>query len=185
VLARLSPFTVAVSFVVEAMKTTLVGMLLVVLLGLGSGCNKPVRQESSQPEVDPLNRVESAPKTASISLVHNTLKVADYTQFEFEVPAHSATPKLEGDFETLPKEETEGANKATVDFLVLTPEEFVGFKTGHGGTASYSITNAHAQAINYALPSTLDSSQKYYVVFRNRAGKSHPISVEADLTASF
>lgn len=169
------------------MKTTLVGILLALLLGFGSGCNKPARQESNQPEVDPLNRVESAPKIASISLVHNILKVADYTKFEFEVPAHSATPKLEGDFETLSSGEPGQANRndARVDFLVLTPEEFVDFKAGHGGTASYSIIDAHAQTVNYALPSTLDSSQKYYVVFRNHTGRSHPISVKADLTVSF
>ena len=149
---------------------------------LTCACNKQAPKENST-NVDPLNRVESAPKTASLSLVHGTFKVARYNKFEFEVPAHSATPKLEGNFELPGGGQT--ADQEKIDFLVMTRDEFDDFARGRTGTASYSVTGVHAQTIDYALPSTLDSSQKYYVVFRNPAAKARIVSVTADLTVSF
>lgn len=152
---------------------------------LTCACRKPAPKDESN-SIDPLNRVESAPKTASLTLVHSTFKVVRYTKFEFEVPAHSITPRLQGSFEVPP---TTNAGKTSdqdkIDFLVMTQDEFENFARGRSGTASYSVTAANAQTIDYALPSTLDSSQKYYAVFRKPAGKGHALSVTADLTVSF
>jgi hypothetical protein len=164
------------------MKSFVAAALGLALL-LACACKKQAPKEEST-SIDPLNRVENAPKTASLSLVHSTFKVARYTKFEFEVPAHSPTPKLQGEFE-LPGREGITADQDRIDFLVMTQDEFDDFARGHTGTASYSVTGARAQTIDYALPSTLDFSQKYYVVFRNPAAKAHTVSVTADLTLSF
>ena len=69
--------------------------------------------------------------------------------------------------------------------VFMTPDEFAEFTQGRGGTASYSVTDSSGQTVSYALPSTLDLPQKYYVVFRNPGGKSSPKTVKAELTASF
>jgi len=159
-----------------------VAAALAFALVLACACKKQAPKEDTT-YVDPLNRVESAPKTASLSLVHGTFKVSRYTKFEFEVPAHSATPKLQGNFE-VPGNGEEAADQNKIDFLVMTLDEFDDFSRGRSGTASYSVTEAHAQSIDYALPSTLDSSGKYYVVFRNPA-KGRTVSVTADLSVSF
>jgi hypothetical protein len=164
-------------FIMKSFLPAALGFALV----LACACKKQSPKEDTT-YVDPLNRVESAPKTASLSLVHSTFKVPRYTKFEFEVPAHSATPKLEGNFEVAAGGRTTEQDK--IDFLVMTRDEFDDFARGRTGTASYSVTDAHAQTIDYALPSTLDSSQQYYVVFRNPA-KVRTVSVTADLTVSF
>jgi hypothetical protein len=163
------------------MKSFVAAALGIALL-LACACKKQAPKEDST-YIDPLNRVENAPKTASLSLVHSTFKVARYAKFEFEVPAHSATPKLQGEF-ALPGREGVTADQDRIDFLVMTQDEFDDFARGHTGTASYSVTDARAQTIDYALPSTLDSPQKYYVVFRNPS-KVRTVSVTADLTVSF
>lgn len=164
---------------------TLIAAALLLLVALASSCNKAAPKEES-PSIDPLNRVENAPKLASLNLVRSTFSVSRYTKFEFEVPAHSATPKLEGTFAAAGKKGgNEVADDAKIDFLVMTPDEFELFAKGRGGTSTYSVTDAHSQKVEYALPSTLESAQKYYVVFRNPTAKTHPVSVTADLTVSF
>jgi hypothetical protein len=164
---------------------TLVAAAFVLSVGLSFSCNRAVPKEEA-PSLDPLNRVENAPKLASLNLVRNTFPVSRYTKFEFEVPAHSPTPKLEGTFAASGKKgEGEVGDDTKIDFLVMTADEFELFAKGRGGTATYSVTDAHSQTVEYALPSTLDSAQKYYLVFRNPAPKVHAVSVTADLSVSF
>jgi hypothetical protein len=164
---------------------TFVAAVLGLAFVLTCACRKPAPKDESN-SIDPLNRVESAPKTASLSLVHGTLKVGRYAKFEFEVPPHSVTPRLQGSFEVPPPANAvKESDQDKIDFLVMTQDEFEDFARGRSGTASYSVTGVHAQTIDYALASTLDSSQKYYAVFRNPAGKAHTVSVTADLTVSF
>jgi hypothetical protein len=116
-------------------------------------------------------------------LVHGAFKVVTYTKFEFEVPAHSITPRLEGSFESALA--TQSAAPGNIDLLIMTRDEFEDFTHGHSGTSRYSVMGSPGQTVAYELPSTLDSPQKYFVVFRNPAGKGSPRGVKADLTASF
>ena len=152
------------------------------IAALTFGCKRS--QAPAPTEVpDSRNLVHASPTTAPVSLVHGTLKLTTSTKFEFEVPAHSITPKLEGSFEAA--ETNARGSSGKIDLLVMTPDEFAEFTQGRGGTASYSVTDSSGQTVSYALPSTLDSPQKYYVVFRNPGGKSSPKTVKAELTASF
>ena len=158
---------------------------LALAVTLVCACKRAAPREDSS-YADPLNRVETAPKTTSLNLVHNTFKVTRYTKFEFEVPAHSATPKLQGDFELSSAERVgDIGDQAEIDFLLMTQDEFEDFTQGRTGAASYSVMGTPAQTVDYALPSTLEFPQKYYVVLRNPAAKAHPESVTADLTVLF
>ena|SRR5581483_3085126 len=158
------------------MKSALIGFLLVVVISLG--CNRKTTQESPASSPDGLSRAQKAPPPPPVTLVHGQFKIATYKTFEFEVPPHTIAPRLDGNFETA----SEGSN---IDFMVMTQEEFEEFSHGRGGTSRYSVTNSPAQTIEYALPSTLESAQKYYVVFRNPGGRQAPMLVNANLTASF
>ena len=162
------------------MKSFVISIVLVV--GITLGCNKNTPRENAASAPDGLSRAEKAPPPPPVKLVHGQFRVTTYKTFEFEVPAHAITPRLEGNFEASGSAENSAAN---IDLLVMTPDEFDQFSHGRGGTASYSVTSSPAQTIDYVLPSPLDSSQKYYVVFRNPAGKQLPKLVKADLTVSF
>jgi hypothetical protein len=163
------------------MKRTPAVISLLLIVGLTFACKKAEETESQPTDI--LNRAEKTPSNPPVNLVNGNFKVTTFTKFEFEVPAHSITPKLEGRFES--SEINQSGASANIDLLVMTPDEFEEFSHGRGGTASYSVTGSPSQTVAFALPSTFDSPQKYFVVFRNPAGKSSPKTVKAELTASF
>ena len=115
-----------------------------------------------------------------VNFVHKTFTVSNAAKFAFEVPAHSVNPRLQGTFKAYSSGSPE--NPASIDLLLLTPEQLDDFSRGAGEPA-YAVMGTSGQTIDYALSPTVDEPQKYYLVFRN-AGKSAR-SVEADFTASF
>ena len=159
-----------------------VAILLLWIAALTFACKKAPQEQAPNETSEPLYSVANAPSPPPVNVVHGSFKVSSFTKFEFEVPAHSITPKVEGTFDS-----TDGSSgvSANIDLLLITPEEFEEFSHGRGGTAAYSVTGARSQTIAYALPSTLGSSQKYFVIFQNPAGKSSPRTVKAEITASF
>lgn len=162
------------------MDKTFIVLLLSLTLTVIPGCRKAPQPET-QPEVT--HETRKPVSTPPVNLVHGSFQLSTYKKFEFEVPPHSISPKLEGTFETSATNPSQ--NSASIDFLVMTADEFEEFTQGRSGTATYSITNSASQTVTYALPSTLDSPQKYFVVFRNPDGRSSPRKVNAELTASF
>jgi hypothetical protein len=163
------------------MNKTAVAISLSLMLASTLACKK-----AAMPEAQPTNvfdHVSKAPSAPPVNLVHGAFKVATFTKFEFEVPAHSISPRLEGSFESALA--TQSAASANIDLLIMTPDEFEDFTHGHSGTSRYSVMGSPGQTVAYQLPSTLDSPQKYFVVFRNPADKASPRAVKADLTASF
>lgn len=157
-------------------------LILFLSLGLTPACKHAPQPEASQ-ATDVLSSVPATPPPAPLQLVHGSFKLATTTKFEFEVPAHCPTPKLEGSFAASDAGTPE--SPGNIDLLIMTPDEFDDFTHGHGGTASYSVTGSSGQTVSYALPSTLDSPQKYFLVFRNPAGKNAPKTVKTEVTASF
>jgi hypothetical protein len=159
-----------------------VTILLLLVAALTFACKKAPQAEAPTETTEPLHSLTNTPSPPPVNVVHGSFNVSSFTKFEFEVPAHSITPKVEGTFDS-----TDGRSgaSANIDLLIMTPEEFEELSHGRSGTAAYSVTGARSQTIAYALPSTLDSSQKYFVVFQNPAGKSSPRTVKAEITASF
>jgi len=130
---------------------------------------------------DPLYTVKQGATPAPVNFVHKTFKVNTSAKFEFDVPPHSVNPKLQGDFKAYASGNREQA--ASVDLLLLTPDQFVDFSRGTG-EPTYAVTGTSGQTVGYALAPTMDEGQKYYLVFRN-AGKGSAATVEADFTVSF
>ena len=163
------------------MNTTAVAISLSQMLASTLACKKAAAPEAQPADI--LEHVSKAPSTPPVNLVHGAFKVATFAKFEFEVPAHSITPRLEGSFESALA--TQSATPGTIDLLIMTPDEFEDFTHGRSGRSRYSVMGSPGQTVAYELPSTLDSPQKYFVVFRNPAGKGSPRAVKADLIASF
>lgn len=149
------------------------GLVLILAVSLGA-CNKA-------PEAKPeeLYTVDRAAAPAPVNFLHKTCKVPSYARFEFDVPAHSLSPKLQGTFKGFASGNPD--QPAGMDLLVFTPEQFTDF-TKDQGEATYTISAS--QTVDYALPPTIEQRQKYYLVFRNPA-KGSARSVEADFTALF
>jgi hypothetical protein len=165
----------------QSMSKTAVAISSSLMFASTLACKKAAMPEAQSSDV--FNHVSKAPATPPVNLVHGAFKVVTFTKFEFEVPAHSITPRLEGSFESALA--TQSAAPGNIDLLIMTPAEFDDFTHGHSGTSRYSVMGSLGQTIAYELSSTLDSSQKYFVVFRNPADKASPRAVKADLTASF
>lgn len=155
---------------------------LIAILLLSCACKKSPQQRERPPE--DLYRVDRGAATvAPKNLVHKTFQLPKYAKFEFEVPAHSISPKLQGTFKAFQSGNPDAA--ANIDVLLLTTEQFDDFIHGRPGEAGYSLTGTSGQTVDYALPSTLEQPQKYYLVFRNPARQGTALSVAADFTASF
>jgi hypothetical protein len=138
-------------------------------------------QKAPEPKPEKLYTVDHAAAPAPVNFLHKTFKVPGYTRFEFELPAHSVNPKLQGTFKAFTSGNPD--QPANVDLLLLTPEQFADF-TNDQGEATYVVGGTSGQTIDYALPPTIDEGKKYYLVFRNPA-KGSARSVEADFTATF
>ena len=160
----------------KGMKPTF-GVFVILAMSSLMACNKAPQQQ--QPER--LYRVDHANASAPVNFVHKTFKVPGYVKFEFEVPPHSVSPKLQGTFKAFASGKPD--EPASVDVLLLTPEQFADF-TKEQGEATYSATGSSGQTVDYALAPTIEEAQKYYLVFRNPA-KGSARTVEADFTASF
>ena len=159
--------------------------LLIVAVSL-VGCRK-TQQKPVEESPETLYRVDHTPPPAPNKFLHKSFKLTNYAKFEFEVPAHIAAPRLQGTFtSSIPGQSSDGfSDTGNIDMLIMKPEEFDEFAHGRGGAPSYSITGVHSQDVDYLLPSTAESPQKYYLVFQNPSPKGPPKSVDAEFTASF
>jgi hypothetical protein len=138
------------------MNKTAVSISLSLMLGSTLACKK-----AAMPEAQPTNvfdHVSKAPSTPPVNLVHGAFTVATFTKFEFEVPAHSISPRLEGSFESALA--TQSAASSNIDLLIMTPDEFEDFTHGHSGTSRYSAMGSAGQTVAYQCPprSTLPRS---------------------------
>jgi hypothetical protein len=160
---------------------------LCVLLLVALSCKKSAAP-SPQSADDPLNRIEHAPAQPPSNFVHQTFKLDRFEKFGFEVPAHTVSPKLQGSFQSFVVNENKDMTSndaANVDVLLLTEEELDDYLHDRPGSPKYQISDSHGQTMDYALPSTFEQSQKYYLLFRNPAPKKLAKWVKADFTAYF
>jgi len=121
-------------------------------------------------------------------LLHKTFSVQKYESFEMQVPPHCLRPRLHGDFRSFRYGEQGNRasdDAASIDVLVFDEQQFKDFVQGPGGDSTRSVQAAYERQIDWALPSSFDNPQKYYLVFNNATGKPKTKMVEADLTLSF
>ena len=146
------------------------------------GCNKAKPPEET---AQPMARTVTPPPE---HFLHKTFSVQKYESFVLQIPAHCLRPRLHGDFRSFrygDQGNRASDDAAGVDVLLLDEQQFKEFSEGPGGDATRSIQNSYERQIDWALPSSLDNPQKYYLVFSNSTGKPKTKLVEADLTLSF
>jgi hypothetical protein len=158
-----------------------------VLLVIGAlvACNK---SQPSAPPVSRLDRVDSA-HVQPINFLHKTFSLKKTASFEFQVPAHSALPRLHGTFQSFaagPGGEKQSDDSADVEMVVLNAEQYADFSHGGGnGTALMTVDPTHDHEVDYLLSPTQEDSVTYYVVFRNSPGGAPTKQVKADFSLTF
>lgn len=170
---------------IASSKALLIALVLFALT-FHAACNH--KQSAPQAsELDPLNRADST-RIEPKHFLHKTFTVKKHVDFAIELPPHAPTPHLQGTFRSFvpqPGDEPLSDETADVDCLILTVDQYDDFVHGHGeGNALYSTGPTHNHEVEYHLPPSHESADKYYVVFRG-AGSAPTRSVEADLTLSF
>jgi hypothetical protein len=158
-------------------------ILYLALLTLAVACTKS--QKPAEQTLNPLDRANST-RIKPQNFLHKTFPVKKYAQFEFEVPPHSAIPRLTGTFKSfVPRkgDENRSDDSTNVAFLLMNADQFSDFAHGDSsGTALYATELTHNHEVDFLLPPTQQDSAKYYVVFRNSGALKY---VEADFTLTF
>jgi hypothetical protein len=153
-----------------------------VLLLFTFACQRPKPQEET---VEPMARSATPPAQ---HILHKTFSVEKYESFVVQVPPHCLRPRLHGDFRSFRYGEQGNRasdDAASVDVLLLDEQQFKNFTQGPGGDSMRSVLASYERQMDWALPSSFDNPQKYYLVFNNSTGKPKTKIVEADLTLSF
>jgi predicted small lipoprotein YifL len=134
----------------------------------------------------PTDRVAPSPVGTSQTVLHKTFSVKTSAIFPFDIPPHAVRPHLHGIFESFVRE-VHGASddSANVDFLIVNADQYADLASNRPSEALFSVEASHNQAVNLDLPASLDQPVKYYLVFRNAAGKGPGKVVEADFHVDF
>jgi hypothetical protein len=163
--------------------------ILTALLSLAvflCACTKS--QPDSHSTVNPLDKVDSA-HVKPINFLRKTFSLKNSATFEFQVPAHTALPRLHGMFQSFVPQaggESLSDDAANVDLVLLTADQHADFSHGGGdGMALYTVDPTHDHEVDYLLSPTQQDSATYYVVFRNSPGGAPTKQVKADFSLTF
>lgn len=166
----------------KSIPTVVLGVLLLLC-----ACNKS-QPVSHGPTVNPLDKVDSA-HVKPISLLHKTFVLKKTASFEFQVPAHTALPRLHGAFQSsVPRAggDSLSDDSANVDLVLLNADQYADFSHGGGeGTALYTVEPTHDHEVDFLLSPTQEDSATYYLVFRNSSGGAATKQVKADFSLTF
>lgn len=121
---------------------------------------------------------------SSLRIVNRTFRVQSTVQVTFEVPAHAATPRLRGTYESFFKQAGSDTD-AEIECLVLNEQQFADFLNRRAGEATFSADDAHAQEVNTSLPPTVNQPEKYHLIFRNNSRGPEKKFVKADFRMDF
>jgi len=170
------------------MSRTLLSLIGLLLLFCLVACNrKQTAPPSATSEADPLTHANST-RIEPKHFLHKTFPLKKHADFVIEVPPHAAIPHLQGNFRSfIPQAggEPTSDESADVDCLVLNADQYDDLLHGRSeGTALYSTGPTHNHEVEYHLPPSHETADKYYVGFRS-AGSAPARSVEADFTLSF
>ena len=124
---------------------------------------------------------------SSARILHQTFRVQSTVQVAFEVPAHAATPRLRGAYQSFVKQpgSQDSDTDAEIEFLVLNEQQFADFMNKRAGEATFSAEDAQAQEVNTSLPPTMDQPQKYHLIFHNNTRGPKKKFVSADFRMEF
>lgn len=124
---------------------------------------------------------------SSVRILHQAFRVRSAVQMAFIVPAHAATPRLRGSYESFFKHAgAQGSDTdAQIELLVLNEQQFADFLNKRAGEAAFSAEDAHAQEVNTSLPPTVNQPEKYHLIFRNNARGPEWKFVRADFHMEF
>lgn len=136
---------------------------------------------------DPLEQADSVRREPN-RFLHRTFQIKKNAQFSFVVPPHTATPHLQGTFNSFvprPGDDPLADDTTNVDFLLLTPDQYSALSNGDtNGEALYTTGPTHDHEVDYSLSPTMQEPATYFVVFRSAGGV--PVkSVKADFTVSY
>jgi hypothetical protein len=104
-------------------------------------------------------------------------------QVAFEVPAHAASPRLRGTFQS--SATPGGGAAAPVEVLVLSDEQYSQFVNKRAGDAIFDAEDAPAADVNASLPPTFNQPAQYHLIFRNNSRVEGKKFVKADFRMEF
>jgi hypothetical protein len=131
----------------------------------------------------PSDHVGGSVVGTTIPILHKKFGVRSAVQIAFELPAHAATPRLRGTFQSSAK--PGGEADAPVEILVLNEEQYSDFVTRHSGDATFAAEEAPAGEVNASLPPTINQPARYHLVFRNDSRAEGRKFVQADFRVEF
>lgn len=124
---------------------------------------------------------------SGVRILNRTFRVRSAVQLAFEVPAHAATPRLRGNYESFFKQagSQDSDTGAEIELLVLNEQQFSDFLKQRAGEATFSAEDAHALEVNTSLPPTADQPEKYHLIFRNNSRGPERKFVQANFRMEF
>lgn len=115
-------------------------------------------------------------------ILRKSFAVRSAVQIAFQVPAHAATPRLRGTFQS---SAIPGGVAAPVEVLVLSDDQYSEFADRRAGDAIFMADDAPAADINARLPPTLNQPARYHLIFRNNSPTEGKKFVKADFRMEF
>jgi len=127
-----------------------------------------------------------AAAASTIKILEQTFVVRTAVQLPFEIPAHTASPKLCGNYQSFWKPGTSARTAdADVELLLLNEQQYSAFLNGRPGEATFAAEDAVNQEVNAFLPPTLDRPAEYHLIFRNNSSQLGKKLVQADFQIDF
>jgi len=119
----------------------------------------------------------------TVPILRKSFTVRSAVQIAFQVPAHAASPRLRGTFQS---SAIPGAGSdAPVEVLVLSEDEYSEFVNRRAGDAIFIAEDAPAADINARLPPTINQPARYHLIFRNNSRSEGKKFVKADFRLEF
>ena len=133
------------------------------------------------------DHIAPSPVGTSAVIVHKTFAITSAAKFLFEVPPHAASPQFHGTYHSFAKisgiQSTD--ESGDVDLLLMNDQQYADFLHGNPSDVVYSVDSSHDQDVSLGLPSTMDHSVQYYLVFRNPSASSNKKVIQADFQVDF
>jgi hypothetical protein len=119
---------------------------------------------------------------SSAPILRKSFAVRSAVQIAFQVPAHAATPRLRGTFQS---SAIPGGVAAPVEVLVLSDDQYSEFVNRRAGDAIFIAEDSPASDINARIPPTINQPARYHLIFRNNSPAEGKKFVKADFRMEF
>jgi hypothetical protein len=140
---------------------------------------------------NPSTRYDHVVRTATPApqrILHKTITLQKSVAYTFEVPAHSVSPRLHGTFKSYRNGDAgvrTSDDASIIDFFLMDEQQYHDFMRGPSEATTRAVQAAYEREVDWALPATYDSPQKFYLVFSNSVGTPKNKMVDTDFTLSF